>query len=74
MKNQIKKILEKKDKSQGWLADKLQKDKSYISKLINGAIDPKISTAFQVARALGRGVDEVFIYENGEFGNGNIDD
>lgn len=49
----LKKLRESKDLSQGDLADKLEVDRAYISNIENGRMNPTLSTLEKIAKALG---------------------
>ena len=65
--NRIKIILEEINMSQQELADiALDGNASYMSRIINGQRRCiSLPIAFKIAQALGKQVEEVFIYKNG---------
>jgi DNA-binding XRE family transcriptional regulator len=65
--NRIKIILEEINMSQQELADiALDGNASYMSRIINGQRRCiSLPIAFKIAQALGKPVEEVFIYKNG---------
>jgi len=78
MENRIQQILNKKGKSQHWLAQRItlirknqgksKMDCGYLNRLITQKIQtPRLDMAFDIARALGRSIHEVFIDNNGNF-------
>jgi len=64
IENKIKENLEKNNMSQQELADRVNTNRSHISKIVNGK-SPSISVAIalKIARELNTPVDELFIIE-----------
>jgi hypothetical protein len=64
IENKIKENLEKNNMSQQELADRVNTNRSHISKIVNGK-SPSISVAIalKIARELKTSVDELFIIE-----------
>lgn len=59
--NRIKTILVEKDKSAKWLAEKLKKDKSTVSRWCTNDMQPSIETFYQIAKLLDIDVRELFV-------------
>lgn len=61
--NRIKVVLIEQDKSSKWLAEKIKKDKSTVSRWCTNDMQPSIETLFQIAKILNISVKEL-INEN----------
>ena len=61
--NRIKIVLTEQDKSSKWLAEKIEKDKSTVSRWCTNDMQPSIETLFQIAEILNVSVKEL-INEN----------
>lgn len=59
--NRIKIILAENDKSAKWLAEKLDKDKSTVSRWCTNDMQPRIETFYQIAQILDIEVRELFV-------------
>jgi putative transcriptional regulator len=59
--NRIKSVLADKDKTNLWLAEKLGKNKSTISKWCTNDQQPTLETLFDIADALGVEVSELLV-------------
>lgn len=59
--NKIKTVLVEKDKSAKWLAEKLKKDKSTVSRWCTNDMQPTIETFYQIAKLLDVDVRELFV-------------
>ncbi len=59
--NKIKKVLVDKDKTAKWLAEKLNKDKSTVSRWCTNDMQPPIETFYLIAELLEVDVRELFI-------------
>ena len=59
--NKIKSVLVEKDKSAKWLAEKLKKDKSTVSRWCTNDMQPTIETFYQIAKLLDIDVRELFV-------------
>ena len=67
MENQIKQLREKKELSQGKLAELCCVTRQTINAIENNKYDPSLQLAFDIAKHLGTTVDELFIRnESGE--------
>jgi len=62
--NRIKSVLADKDKTNLWLAEKLGKNKSTISKWCTNDQQPTLETLFDIAEALEVNVCELLISKN----------
>ena len=61
MPNNITKILRKRKKSQGWLAQRTGLAHEYVNRLAKDKIkDPKVSTAKKIAKALGCFIEDLW--------------
>lgn len=63
MKNRIKEYREKKNLSQGKVADLCNVSRQTINAIENDKYDPSLQLAFDLASVLGVKVDELFIRE-----------
>lgn len=61
--NRIKIVLTEQDRSSKWLAEKIEKDKSTVSRWCTNDMQPSIETLFQIAEILNVSVKEL-INEN----------
>lgn len=68
MQNRIKKYREKKNISQGKLADLCNVSRQTINAIENNKYDPSLQLAFNIAKTLGVKVDNLFLNE-GEMKN-----
>ncbi|HVY73551.1 MAG TPA: helix-turn-helix transcriptional regulator [Puia sp.] len=59
--NRIKSVLADKDKTNLWLAEKLGKNKSTVSKWCTNDQQPTIETLFEIAEALGVEARELLV-------------
>ncbi|HLP11165.1 MAG TPA: helix-turn-helix transcriptional regulator [Flavobacteriales bacterium] len=59
--NRIKAVLAEKDKTNIWLADKLGKNKTTVSKWCTNDVQPTIETLFEVAKVLDVDVRELLV-------------
>lgn len=59
--NRIKSVLADKDKTNLWLAEKLSKNKSTVSKWCTNDQQPTIETLFDIAEALGVNACELLV-------------
>jgi putative transcriptional regulator len=59
--NRIKAVLAEKGKTNNWLADELNMNRTTVSKWCRNDMQPRIETLFQVAKALGVDVRELLI-------------
>ena len=59
--NKIKTVLVEKDKTAKWLAEKLKKDKSTVSRWCTNDMQPTIETFYQIAKLLDIDVRELFV-------------
>lgn len=66
MDNQIKEFREKKNFSQGKLADLCNVSRQTINAIENNKYDPSLQLAFDIAKHLGITVDELFIPKESE--------
>ena len=61
--NRIKIVLTEQDRSSKWLAEKIEKDKSTVSRWCTNDMQPSIETLFQISEILNVSVKEL-INEN----------
>ncbi|MFD3449017.1 helix-turn-helix transcriptional regulator [Microbacteriaceae bacterium 4G12] len=66
MKNRIKEHRERKNISQGQLADLCNVSRQTINAVENNKYDPSLNLAFDIANNLGVTVDELFLHERRE--------
>ena len=59
--NKIKTVLVEKDKTAKWLAEKLKKDKSTVSRWCTNDMQPTIETFYQIAKLLDVDVRDLFV-------------
>ena len=57
--NRIKIVLTEQDRSSKWLAEKIEKDKSTVSRWCTNDMQPSIETLFQIAEILNVSVKEL---------------
>lgn len=63
MKNRIRVRLAELEMTQSDLADALKKDKAFVSRIVNNAVDIKLKTAFTIANVLECKIEDIFINE-----------
>ncbi|WP_108423821.1 helix-turn-helix transcriptional regulator [Flagellimonas amoyensis] len=59
--NRIKAVLAEKGKTNNWLADELNMNRTTISKWCRNDMQPRVETLFQIANALGVDVRELLV-------------
>ena len=59
--NRIKAVLAEKGKTNNWLADQLEMNRTTISKWCRNEMQPRVETLFQIARVLDIDVRELLI-------------
>ncbi|MGZ3767822.1 MAG: helix-turn-helix transcriptional regulator [Bacteroidia bacterium] len=59
--NRIKTLLAEKDKSSKWLAEKVGKDQSTVSRWCTNDMQPSIETFYDIAKFLDVDVRELFV-------------
>lgn len=62
MENKIKEFREKKDLSQGKLAELCNVSRQTINAIENNKYDPSLQLAFSIARVLGVSIEELFMF------------
>ena len=60
LEDNITRYLSEKDKSARWLSIKIGKNEWYITRMLNGKIDPSLDTLFNIAEALRVELAELF--------------
>lgn len=60
LEDNITRYLREKDKSARWLSIKIGKNDWYITRMLNGKIDPSLDTLFNIAEALRVELAELF--------------
>ena len=60
LEDNITRYLREKDKSARWLSIKIEKNDWYITRMLNGKIDPSLDTLFNIAEALRVELAELF--------------
>ena len=63
MKNRLRVLRAEKDWSQAQLAEKVGISRQAIIAIENGKYDPGLPLAFKLARSFGKGLEEVFIWD-----------
>ena len=66
MKNRLEEIRKQRGIKQEELAAALEVSRQTIGSLENGRYNPSILLAFKIARFFNMGIEEIFIYEEGE--------
>jgi len=66
MKNRIRVLRAEKDWTQAHLAANIGVSRQAVIAVENGKYDPALPLAFKIARAFGKTVEEVFLWEDGE--------
>jgi putative transcriptional regulator len=66
MKNRIRVLRAEKDWTQAQLATHIGVSRQAVIAVENGKYDPALPLAFKIARAFGKNVEEVFLWEDGE--------
>lgn len=61
MYNRIKAVLAEKGKTNNWLADELDMNRTTVSKWCRNDMQPRVETLFQIANALGIDVRKLLI-------------
>jgi putative transcriptional regulator len=61
--NRIKAVLAEKRQTNIWLAEKLNKNKTTVSKWCTNDIQPPLETLFEIARVLGVDVKDLLVSE-----------
>ncbi len=59
--NRIKAVLAEKGKTNNWLAEELDMNRTTISKWCRNDMQPRVETLFQIANALGVDVRELLV-------------
>lgn len=65
LEDNITRYLREKDKSARWLSIKIGKNEWYITRMLNGKIDPSLDTLFNIAEALRVELAELFTKKEG---------
>jgi putative transcriptional regulator len=65
MKNRLRVLRAERDWTQAHLAEIVRVSRQAIIAVENGKFDPALPLAFKLARAFGKTVEEVFIWEDG---------
>jgi len=66
MYNRIKAILAEKGKTNNWLADELNMNRTTVSKWCRNEMQPRVETLFQIANALNADVRELLVSTKGK--------
>ena len=59
--NRVKAVLAEKNKTNNWLADKLQMNRTTVSKWCRNEMQPRVETLFQIAAVLDVDVRELLV-------------
>lgn len=62
--NLIKQKLRVKKKTIGWLAQRSGVSKRQLIRIIKDNVDPLVSTAYKISKALDCTIEEVFLFED----------
>jgi putative transcriptional regulator len=65
MKNRMRVLRAEKDWTQAQLAAQIGVSRQAVIAVENGKYDPALPLAFKIARAFGKTVEEVFLWEDG---------
>jgi putative transcriptional regulator len=65
MNNRIRVLRAEKDRTQARLAALIGVSRQAVVAVENGKYDPALHLAFRIARAFGKNVEEVFVWEDG---------
>ncbi|MBO5323470.1 MAG: helix-turn-helix transcriptional regulator [Oscillospiraceae bacterium] len=65
LEDNITRYLREKDKSARWLSIKIEKNDWYITRMLNGKIDPSLQVIFKIAEVLRVSVAELFTKKEG---------
>ena len=65
LEDNITRYLREKDKSARWLSIKIGKNNWYITRMLNGKIDPSLDVLFRIAEALRVEPAELFTKKEG---------
>ena len=65
LEDNITRYLREKDKSARWLSIKIGKNDWYITRMLNGKIDPSLDMLFNIAEALRVELAELFTKKEG---------
>lgn len=68
MKNRLEEIRKSKGLNQEELAEILEVSRQTISSLENGRYNPSILLAFKIARYFDMSIEDIFIYEEDDYG------
>ena len=68
MKNRLEEIRKQKGIKQEELANSLKVSRQTIGSLENGRYNPSITLAFKISHFFGLSVEEIFIYEEDNYG------
>ncbi|HZW51395.1 MAG TPA: helix-turn-helix transcriptional regulator [Rudaea sp.] len=63
MKNRVRELREKRDWSQGNLAEKLDVSRQTVNAIETGKYDPSLPLAFKIAKLFGQRIEALFEYE-----------
>ncbi|WP_434121082.1 helix-turn-helix transcriptional regulator [Salinicoccus roseus] len=66
MKNSIKELRRTKKISQDVLAQRCNVTRQTINAIENNKYDPSLNLAFNIAKVLGKKVDDIFYYDKGD--------
>ena len=65
LEDNITRYLREKDRSARWLSIKIEKNDWYITRMLNGKIDPSLQVIFKIAEVLRVSVAELFTKKEG---------
>ena len=65
LEDNITRYLREKDKSARWLSIKIGKNDWYITRMLNGKIDPSLQVIFKIAEVLRVSIAELFTKKEG---------
>lgn len=70
MRNRIRVLRAERRWSQAELAERLGVSRQTVNAVENGKYDPSLPLAFRVGREFGRPIEEIFLYDGDEAGQG----
>jgi len=74
MKNRLRVLRAEKNWTQADLAELVGISRQAVIAVENGKYDPALPLAFKLARAFGKNVEEVFVWEDGSLQDGSFQD
>jgi putative transcriptional regulator len=66
MKSRLKEIMKNQGRTQNWLAEKVDVNKSTISQIINNKNVPTLIVAYRIAKILGLKIEDIWYEDDTE--------